>query len=69
LKPRDLVRDKFGHYRLVAVIPGIRYLEFRAYAEGWSDVDFDYVNVVYYQGFLLNLNGNKEGSTMILKNP
>jgi hypothetical protein len=58
LKPADVNRDGWAMYRLSSVIPDIRFLEFRIYAEGWCDIDFDYVNVVYYQGLWFNPDGN-----------
>jgi hypothetical protein len=41
------------------------YLEFRTYAERFADIDLDYVDVVYYQGYLLKLDHDKGGSMLV----
>ncbi len=54
IKPEHIQKNKFNNFRLYLVIPQTRYLEFRVFAERWSDIKVDYVEVIYYQGCLLN---------------
>ena len=66
LKPRDIRDDGFNGYPLTVALSDRHFLEFRVYAERFADIDLDYVNVVYYQGYLLNINHNK-GSSLLDK--
>jgi hypothetical protein len=55
IKPRQVKPGQFEMFRLNFFIPDIEYLEFRVYPEGYSDVELDYVDVSYFQGYLFNL--------------
>jgi hypothetical protein len=50
IKPADIKKTKTHTYRLYIIIPETKKLEFRIQTEKWSDVEFDYINVTYYQG-------------------
>jgi 4-amino-4-deoxy-L-arabinose transferase-like glycosyltransferase len=50
LKARHVKENQFGDYTLCAVVPETKFLEFRVYAEGFCDIELDYIDVTYYQG-------------------
>jgi 4-amino-4-deoxy-L-arabinose transferase-like glycosyltransferase len=50
IKPADIKKNKTHTYRLYTIIPGTKKLEFRIQTEKWADVEFDYIDVTYYQG-------------------
>jgi len=56
IKPKQVNPGKFDSFRLAVFIPDIEYLEFRVFPEGYSNVDLDYVEVTYYQGYLFDTN-------------
>lgn len=64
LKPGDIRNRDFNPYRLSATLSDRHFLEFRVYAERFADIDLDYIDVVYYQGYLLNLEQAKGGSLL-----
>ena len=55
LKAKGIKEDKFENYRLCAVIPETKYLEFRVYAEGLCDIELDYIDITYYKGIIEKL--------------
>ncbi len=55
LKLRDVKVDKFENYRLCTTIPETKYLEFRVYAEGLSDIELDYIDITYFKGMIEKL--------------
>ena len=65
LKPGNIRNEGFNSYRLSAMLQDRHYLEFRTYAERFADIDLDYVDVVYYQGYLLKLDHDKGGSMLV----
>jgi 4-amino-4-deoxy-L-arabinose transferase-like glycosyltransferase len=54
IKPADMKKNKTQTYRLYTVIPATKKLEFRIQTEKWVDVEFDYIDVIYYQGYVVN---------------
>jgi hypothetical protein len=66
LKPGDIRNNDFNRYPLTVTLPHRHFLEFRVYAEQFADIDLDYVDVVYYQGYILNLN-HDEGRSLLAK--
>jgi hypothetical protein len=65
LKPADLTDNIFRPYTLSAAISGVRYLEFRVYAERLSDIDLDYIDVVYYQGYWFKISEKDEEAPLL----
>ncbi|UCH92075.1 MAG: glycosyltransferase family 39 protein [Candidatus Aminicenantes bacterium] len=54
IKPADIKKNKTHIYRLYTIIPGTKKLEFRIQTEKWADISFDYIDVTYYQGYVVN---------------
>jgi hypothetical protein len=60
LRPVDIKKNKKGIYRISAVIPETKTLEFRIRTEQWSDIAFDYIDITYYQGYFIIINPKHE---------
>jgi hypothetical protein len=60
LRPVDIKKNKKGIYRISAVIPETKTLEFRIRTEQWSDIAFDYLDITYYQGYFIDINSKHE---------
>ncbi|MCP5106397.1 MAG: hypothetical protein GY950_23630 [bacterium] len=54
IKPADIKKNKEELYRVSAVIPAVKRLEFRLQATKYADISFDYIDVTYYQGIFIN---------------
>jgi hypothetical protein len=50
IKPADIKNTKTYTYRLYTIIPETKKIEFRIQTEKWADVEFDYIDITYYQG-------------------
>jgi len=58
IKPADITKARNNTYRVYTLIPGSKKLEFRIYIEKWADAVFDYIDLTYYQGYVV-FNKNK----------
>jgi hypothetical protein len=56
IKPGDIKRNKDNTYRLKALIPDTKKIEFRIQTKQLADLSFDYIDITYYQGQLLDLD-------------
>lgn len=65
LKPADLVEDQYRSYSLGTILSGVRFLEFRVFVERRSDVDLDYMDVLYYQGYRLDFSEKERGLSIL----
>jgi len=54
IKPADIKKNKTHTYRLYTIIPKTKKIEFRIQTEKWADVEFDYIDVTYFQGYVVN---------------
>lgn len=54
IKPGDVKKNETGLYRLRAILPAVRTLEFRVKTTEYADVSFDYIDIAYYQGGFFN---------------
>ena len=61
IKPADFKKNDSNRFRLAAVIPDTRTLEFRVQAGKYADISLDYVDVTYYQGVLVPLEIGEMG--------
>jgi 4-amino-4-deoxy-L-arabinose transferase-like glycosyltransferase len=53
IKPADITKTGPQTYRVYTLLPGAKKLEFRIYTEKWADVTFDYIDLTYYQGYVV----------------
>lgn len=54
IKPGDIKKSETGLYRLRAVVPETKTLEFRIETTKYADVSLDYIDLTYYQGIFIN---------------
>ncbi len=50
IKKKNTLINEFRNHTLVFLIKGVKDIEFRVFATGYSDVDVDYIDITYYQG-------------------
>jgi hypothetical protein len=53
IRPGDIKKNETGLYRLHAILPATRTLEFRVRTTEYAEVSFDYIDITYYQGAFL----------------
>lgn len=53
ITPGDIKKSETGLYRLRAVVPGTKTLEFRVETTKYADVSLDYIDLTYYQGIFI----------------
>ena len=52
----DLIQDKYLYTTLYFINPDTNELEFRLYTYGGASIDFDCIDIEYYEGYLIILN-------------
>ncbi len=53
IKPAGITKTRTHTYRVYTLIPHSKKLEFRIYMEKWADAVFDYIDITYYQGYVV----------------
>ncbi len=59
IRPPDIKKNENGLYRFHTLLLGTKTLEFRLQTTPYADITFDYLNVTYYQGILIDLKEKK----------
>jgi hypothetical protein len=69
LKPREIEAGRMSGHRLWVAFSDTKTLEYRLYAEGWSDIMLDYIEVTYLQGKIVHFQEEKSACLSGLGTP